>query len=111
MARFLRAAMISGPLRVLSWWRSSSKTTSRTDVETVLDPPVPADPGGNLLGLGVGHGQGAHQVDHLDALAAFDGSGAADLDHLSRPREVHPLRDLEGLDGAPHPPTVRGVDA
>ena len=79
-------------------------------VETVLDPPVPADPGRDGLGLGVGHGQGAHQVDHLDALAAFDGSGAADLDRLSRPREVHPLRDIEGLDGAPHPPTVRGVD-
>ena len=79
-------------------------------METVLDPPVPADPGRDGLGLGVGHGQGADQVDHLDALAAFDGSGAADLDHLSRPREVHPLRDLEGLDGAPHPPTVAGVD-
>ena len=79
-------------------------------VETVLDPPVPADPGRDGLGLGVGHGQGAHQVDHLDALAAFDGSGAADLDRLSRPREVHPLRDIEGLDGAPPPPTVRGVD-
>ena len=57
MARFLRAAMISGPLRVRSWWRSSSKTTSRTDVEPVLDSPVPLDPGGNLLGLGLFHGQ------------------------------------------------------
>ena len=57
MARFLRAAMISGPLRVRSWWRSSSKTTSRTDVEPVLDSPVPLDPGGNLLGLGLLHGQ------------------------------------------------------
>ncbi|OFR59147.1 hypothetical protein HMPREF2883_12590, partial [Actinomyces sp. HMSC075C01] len=79
-------------------------------VKSVLYPPVSLDPGGDGLGLGVGHGQGAHQVDHLNALAAFDGSGAADLDHLRRPREVHPLRDLEGLDGAPHPPTVRGVD-
>ena len=49
--------MISGRLRVHSWWRSSSKTTSRTDVEPVLDSPVPLDPGGNLLGLGLLHGQ------------------------------------------------------
>ena len=28
-------------------------------VELVLDSPVPLDPGGNLLGLGIGHGQGA----------------------------------------------------
>ena len=57
MARFLRSAMISGPLRVRSWWRSSSKMTSLTDVELVLDSPVPLDPGGNLLGLGLLHGQ------------------------------------------------------
>ena len=111
MARLRRVAMTCGPSRVRSWWRSSSKMTSLTDVESVLYPPVSLDPGRDGLGLGVGHGQGADQVDHLDALAAFDGSGAADLDHLRRPREVHPLRDLEGLDGAPHPPTVRGVDA
>ena len=30
MARLRRAAMIWGPLAVRSWWRSSSKTTSRT---------------------------------------------------------------------------------
>ena len=57
MVRLRRAAMISGPLRVRSWWRSSSKTTSLTDVELVLDSPVPLDPGGNLLGLGLLHGQ------------------------------------------------------
>jgi len=28
-------------------------------VELVLDSPVPLDPGGDLLGLGIGHGQGA----------------------------------------------------
>ena len=56
MARFLKAAMFSGPLRVRSWWRSSSKTTSQTDVEPVLDSPVPLDPGGNLLGLSLSHG-------------------------------------------------------
>ena len=57
MVRLRRAAMISGPLAVRSWWRSSSKTTSRTDVEPVLDSPVPLDPGGNLLRLGLLHGQ------------------------------------------------------
>ena len=57
IVRLRRAAMISGPLRVRSWWRSSSKTTSRTDVEPVLDSPVPLDPGGNLLRLGLLHGQ------------------------------------------------------
>ena len=57
MARLRRVAMTCGPLRVRSWWRSSSKTTSRTDVEPVLDSPVPLDPGGNLLRLGLLHGQ------------------------------------------------------
>ena len=56
MVRLRRAAMFSGPLRVRSWWRSSSKTTSQTDVEPVLDSPVPLDPGGNLFGLGLSHG-------------------------------------------------------
>ena len=56
MARLRSAAMISGPLAVRSWWWSSSKMTSLTDVETVLDSPVPLDPGGDGLGLGVGHG-------------------------------------------------------
>ena len=59
MARLRSAAMTCGPLAVRSWWRSSSKMTSLTDVELVLDSPVPLDPGGNLLGLGIGHGQGA----------------------------------------------------
>ena len=57
MVRLRRAAMISGPLAVRSWWRSSSKTTSRTGVEPVVDSPVPLDPGGNLFGLGLLHGQ------------------------------------------------------
>lgn len=34
-------------------------------VEAVLESPVPAAPGRDGLGLGVGHGQGADQVDHL----------------------------------------------
>ena len=111
MVRLHRAAMISGPLAVRSWWRSSSKMTSLTDVESVLDSPVPLDPGRDDLGLGIGHREGADQVDHLNMLPALDGPGASELDHLRSPGEVHPLRDLEGLDGAPHPPTVRGVDA
>ena len=41
MARFLRAAMISGPLRVRSWWRSSSKTTSLTQRSRFLIPQCP----------------------------------------------------------------------
>ena len=57
MARLRRAAMTSGPLAVRSWWRSSPVTTSRTAVEPVLDSPVPLDPGGNLFGLGLLHGQ------------------------------------------------------
>ena len=56
MVRLRRAAMFSGPLRVRSWWRSSSKTTSQTDVEPVLDSPVPLDPGDNLFRLGLSHG-------------------------------------------------------
>ena len=57
-------------------------------VEPVLDSPVPLDPGGNLLGLGIGHGQGADQVDHLNMLPALDSPGASDLDHLRSPGEV-----------------------
>ena len=30
--------------------------TSLTDVEPVLDSPVPLEPGGDGLGLGIGHG-------------------------------------------------------
>jgi len=59
VASLRRVAMLSGPLPVRSWWRSSSKTTSRIDVESVLDLPVPLDPGRDDLGLGIGHGQGA----------------------------------------------------
>ena len=44
------------------------------------------------------------------ALRLLVGSGASDLEHLGGGGEVHPLRGLEGLDGAPHPPTVRALD-
>ena len=108
MARFRRAAIISGPSRVRSWWRSSSKTTSLTDVEPVLDSPVPLDPGRNLLGLSLLHRQRADQVDHLNGcplgltvlartLTVPGGSRAPDLKHLSRLREVDPGGCPDGL--------------
>ena len=85
MARLRSAAMTCGPLAVRSWWRSSSKTTSLTDVESVLYPPVPLDPGRDDLGLGIGHREGANQVDHLNMLPALDSPGASGLDHLRSP--------------------------
>ena len=76
---------------------------------------MPADPGRDDFGLGVGHGQGADQVDQLHrlapGLAVLGGAGASDLDHLGSCRKVHPPGGLNRLDGAPHPPPVRGVDA
>ncbi len=48
--------MVSGPLAVRSWWWSSPVTTFLTDVEPVLYPPVPADPGRDGLGLGLVNG-------------------------------------------------------
>ena len=80
-------------------------------VELVLDSPVPLDPGGDLLGLGIGHREGTNQVDHLNMLPALDGPGASELDHLRSPGEVHPGGSLDGLDSTPHPPTVTGIDA
>ena len=41
MVRLRRAAMISGPLAVRSWWRSSSKTTSRTQWSRFSIPQCP----------------------------------------------------------------------
>ena len=55
-----------------SWWRSSSKTTSRTDVEPALDSPVSFDPGCDGLGPGIGHEQRADPGRPLDVLAALD---------------------------------------
>ena len=85
-------------------------------VEAVLDGPMPSGPGGDQFGRGVGHGEGADQVGHLGgrppaAAALVDGSGAADPDHLGGAGEVDPRGGLDGLDGAPHPPPVAGVDA
>ena len=57
---------------------------SLTDVETVLYPPSARGPGRDDLGLGLGHGQGADQVDQLrrlaPGLAVLGGAGASDLD-------------------------------
>lgn len=50
------------------------------------------------------------RVDRLNVLPALDGPGASSLEHLSSPGEVHPSGSLDGLDGAPHPPPVSGVD-
>ena len=78
MVRLRRAATISGPLAVRSWWRSSSKTTSQTDVEPVLDSPVPLDPGGNLLGRACSMGSEQTRVCHLNVLPALDSPGTSD---------------------------------
>ena len=56
-------------------------------------------------------GREQNRVDHLDVLPPLDGSGAADPDHLGGAGEVDPGGGLDGLDGAPHPPAVTGVDA
>ena len=56
-------------------------------------------------------GREQNRVDHLDVLPSPDGSGAADPDHLGGAGEVDPCGGLDGLDGAPHPPAVAGVDA
>ena len=85
-------------------------------VEAVLHGPVAPGPGGDGLGPGVGHGKGADQVGHLGgpppaAAALVDGSGAADPHYLGGAGEVDPGGGLDGLDGAPHPPPVAGVDA
>ena len=59
------------------------------------------------------------RVDHLHrparglsgpGLAVAGGAGAPDLDHLGGREEAHPLRGLDRLDGAPHPPTVGALD-
>ena len=83
-------------------------------VEAVLNVPVSAGPGRDLLGAGLVHGQGADQVDDLGGLllaaaALVDGAGAPDLDHLCGAGEVHPPGGLDGLEGAPHPPPVGAV--
>ena len=41
--------------------------------------------------------------------AILGGSGAPDLDHLSRLGEVHPVRSLDRFDGVPHSPPMRDV--
>ena len=45
------------------------------------------------------------------APALRGGCGASDPDHLGGAGEVDPGGGLDGLDGAPHPPAVTGVDA
>src|SRR4051795_2899008 len=64
-------------------------------VQAVLDLPVPADPGGELVGAGLMRVQVGDRVDGLGAPAALlpgpggDGPGAAgDLDGLAGVREL-----------------------
>ena len=83
-------------------------------VEAVLNVPVVAGLGRDLLGAGLVHGQGADQVDDLGGLllaaaALVDGAGAPDLDHLCGAGEVHPPGGLDDLEGAPPPPPVGAV--
>ena len=67
-------------------------------VQGVLDGPVALDPGGEGAWWGLGHRDGADDVDDLDALAAFDDSGPADLQDLDGAGPVDPGRDLHRLD-------------
>ena len=54
------------------------------------------------------------RVDHLDrfapGLVVLDSPGASDLDHLRRCGEGRPGGSLDGLDSAPHPPPMTGID-
>ena len=67
-------------------------------------------------------GREQNRVDHLGGLllgpavparapALRGGCGASDPHHLGGAGQVDPLGGLDGLDGAPHPPPVAGVDA
>ena len=78
-------------------------------VKSVLDSPVPLDPGRDDLGPGIGHRQGADQVDHLNMVrrswttCAAPGkstrAGASIALTLRRTRRPRPVSTLE-TDGA-----------
>ncbi len=111
VARLRRAAMTCGPLRVRSWWWSLSKTRSRTQWRRFSIPQCPWIQAATASGWASVMRREKTRVDHLDALPTFEGAGASDLEHLGSGGEAHPGGGLDGLDGAPHPPTVAGVDA
>ena len=84
-------------------------------VQAVLDAPVALDPGGDLVGLGGQHGQGADQVHHLTGLPASPltvgpGARTPHLQDLGDVGEVDPGRDLGGADRAAGPAPVGGVN-
>ena len=124
MARLRRAAETKGSVGGAQLVAVLARDHVSDPVEAVLDGPMVPGPGGDGLGLGLVHGEGADQVDHLGgrrlllgpavparAPALRGGCGASDPHHLGGAGEVDPLGGLDGLDGAPHPPAVAGVDA
>ena len=111
-----KAVMISEPLRVRSWWRSSPGTMSLTDVETVLYPPSARGSRPRRLRAGRRSWAGSRSGRPTPPTCSWPcgswwcgcvGPGP----HLGNCRKVHPPGGLNRLDGAPHPPPVRGVDA
>ena len=111
MARFLNVAETKGALPTRNWWRSSPVTTSRTQWRRFSMVQCPRAQAATCSGRASVGGREQNRVDHLDVLPPLDGSGAADPDHLGGAGEVDPRGGLDGLDGAPHPPAVTGVDA
>ena len=114
MARLRRAAMIWGPLRVRSWWRSSPVTTSRTQWRRFSMAQCPRAQEATSSGGASVMGREQNRVDHLGgpppaAAALVDGCGAADPHHLGGAGQVDPGGGLDGLDGAPHSAPVGAV--
>jgi hypothetical protein len=110
MARLRRQAMMCEPVPVRSWEASSSKVTSRTPVQAVLDRPVPADevsePG--RVGLSVGEaGDGVHRHGPPGPGAKVTGL-AGDLDDLCGVREPEPA-DGDGHERAQFDSAVSAV--
>jgi hypothetical protein len=71
-------------------------------VQGVLDLPVPADPGGELVGAGLVRAQVGDRVDGLGAPRGLAGAGggsglADDLDGLGGVREQDPGGDGDDL--------------
>jgi len=57
MGRLCRSGMISGTVSGVQLVVVLARDDVSGPVESVLDSPVPLDPGGNLLRLGLFHGQ------------------------------------------------------
>ncbi len=92
--------MISGPLAVRSWWRSSSKMTSLTQWSWFSIPQCPWIQAATCSGWASVMDREQTRVDHLHrfapGLVVLGGSGASDLDHLNRPGFVRGSDDMEG---------------